>query len=692
MAIDSMVNHSFHPHGWILVDSQGGCQAIGLQACRWLELSSEKAVGVPVVHLLGFDEVSREVPALDALTTVYLPAIDCRAELHREILPHGMMLWLEPQRLSAGRTPLYRTVFERAAAGLARLALDGRFIEANTEFCRLVGYSRDAIGDLNFNDLIVGRGEWEQGSDLEKLLTSGENALSCQRLCLRQDGSEVWTHLNISLVRECGEVSGCFVLVLRDISELKKAENDAQFLALYDSLTGLPNRRMLEDRVRQALIQAERDGCQVAVLFLDLDRFKQVNDVLGHHSGDKLLVEVGERLRHCVRRVDTVARLGGDEFVVVLQSLADGTLAKITAEKILAAMAEPFLIDARQVYSGASIGISRYPEDGVDAETLLKHADAAMYLAKEQGRGGFRFFSAEINRAVAEKVMLENGMRLALQSGQFFLEYQPRVDLQRGEMVGVEALLRWEHPELGTLLPGRFIRLAEESGLIAPLGRWVLMEACRQVAAWHVQGMGSLGLTVNVSGRQFRIGDVAEEVARALEESGLPASCLELELSEGTLMDRSPEMLEALLDLRVLGVRLAIDDFGAGYSSLSYLQEFSVDAIKIDRSFIQHFKGAGDRAPIAEAIISMAHNLGIRASGKGVETEAQRYFLLSRGCDEGQGYLFAPPLHPRKLEEAFRRMQRLGLPAMRIPSALFQQEVQDISRPASQGTDPALHL
>jgi len=636
---------------WILVDHNENCRSLSPLACDWLAAPFEDLQGHSIIELLGGDAL-REVASSTRPLELTLNQ-NVRVEVTLEHLPDGKMIWLH--RLESQISPEtldlpYETIFEYAAAGLARLALDGCFLDANDEFCRMVGYRRDEIPQLNFNEIIPGVDEHGLWSDLDRLLSSGEGSLSCERLCLCSDYSEVWVNLSISLVRDASGHPACFVLVIKDIEKLKEAEKEARYLALYDSLTGLPNRRMLEDRIEQAIVHAERAQGGMALLFLDLDRFKDINDVFGHHNGDLLLIEVSKRISGCLRKVDTVARLGGDEFVVVLQDLTVGSRASAVAEKILAVLSEPFELDGRAIYSGTSIGISRFPEDGCDCETLLKHADAAMYQAKEEGRGTFRFYSRKLNKAIDERLIFDNSMRVALQESQFFLEYQPQVDLQSGRLLGVEALVRWNHPELGVLLPDRFIPRAEENGSIAGLGRWVLEEACCRVAEWQQRGLTELNLTVNVSGRQFRLSDVADDVDRALELSGLAPGRLEIELTESSLMDRSASILEGLVDLRVRGTRLAIDDFGTGFSSLNYLQEFPVDCVKIDRSFISGFERPGDRAPIAEAIISMAHNFGIKVFGEGVETEIQRFFLLSRGCDEGQGFFFSLPLTAEEFE------------------------------------------
>ncbi len=434
-----------------------------------------------------------------------------------------------------------------------------------------------------------------------------------------------------------------------DITARIKAESEIHHLINYDTLTGLPNRSLLHDRLRQAIAQAAQERHLVWVLCLDLDRFKGVNDTLGHRSGDKLLQEVARRLSACVRESDTLARLGGDEFVVVLNGVVNEKGATIVAKKILALIAEPIPIDDHELYTTASIGIAAYPMDGEDGHTLLKHADLAMYKAKELDRNNFHFFSHDMNIKVMERLMLENSMRKGLEREEFFLVYQPQVDARSGLITGVEALLRWNHPDMGLLTPDRFIYLAEETGFIVPLGEWVLTAACRQNRAWQKQGFAPLRVAVNLSGKQFGQHRLDEMISAILLETGLEARWLELEITESAIMRNADHNISILRRLKEMGISLAIDDFGTGYSSLSYLKHFPITRLKIDKSFVRDITTNPDDAAIAEIIIAMAQTLKLNVIAEGVETRAQMEFLSVHNCLEMQGYLFSRPLPADKL-------------------------------------------
>ena len=433
--------------------------------------------------------------------------------------------------------------------------------------------------------------------------------------------------------------------IVLDITDRKRAEKQVQFLAYYDGLTGLPNRRLLQDRLVKAIASARRRSELVAVLFLDLDRFKIINDSLGHSVGDLLLKEAAERLKRQVRDQDTVSRVGGDEFLVVLSSIPDIEAAAAAADRIVNAMSAEFRIQGRSLRVSCSVGISIFPEHGNDAETLIKNADAAMYGAKESGRNRFRFFSEAMNAQVVERSMLEQGLRVALDRNELFLMYQPQADLRTGKITGLEALLRWRHPELGLIPPDKFIRVAENSGLIVPIGEWVLRTACLQARRWQQDGIPPLTIAVNVSAMQFRQDGFREFIHYVLRETGLAPLYLELELTESLLTSNADVMFAVMQDLKDMGLKLAIDDFGTGYSSLSYLRQFPVSKLKIDGSFIRDVATNADAVAIATAIISLAKSLNLKVIAEGVETEAQLAFLREHHCDEVQGYYLSEPLH-----------------------------------------------
>lgn len=441
------------------------------------------------------------------------------------------------------------------------------------------------------------------------------------------------------------------IWVFRDITDRKLAEEQVQFLAYYDALTRLPNRSLLQDRLAKALADARRRNDTVALLFLDLDRFKIINDSLGHSVGDLLLQEVGERLKTWARDQDTVARVGGDEFLVVLTGLKDASDAATAAQRILNAMRGGVIIQGHALTVSCSIGISIFPEHGENAETLIKNADAAMYSVKDSGRNNFRFFTENMNAQVVGRLNLENSLRLALEKGQFFMVYQPQMDIDSGNITGVEALLRWRHPALGLISPDKFIGVAENSGLIIPIGEWVLRTACAQARAWQDEGLPPVPVAVNVSAVQFGQEGFREVVRRVLDETGLEPQYLELELTESLLMTNEAMTFSVLQDLKDMGLKLAIDDFGTGYSSLSYLRKFPVSKLKIDRSFIRNVGVNADDEAITIAIISMANSLHLKVIAEGVETDAQMSFLRSHHCDEIQGYYFSKPVLAEELTD-----------------------------------------
>jgi len=440
----------------------------------------------------------------------------------------------------------------------------------------------------------------------------------------------------------------------RDVTHQRLAEQQVLKLARYDGLTGLPNRSMFIDELERTLARARRHGEAFALFFIDLDRFKNINDSLGHGAGDQLLKVMASRLRELLRDSDLVARLGGDEFVVLLDGTVDAAALAHVARKALAAIAEPVLIESRSYQVTGSIGISLYPDDGADAATLLKNADAAMYLAKDSGKNNYQFYTAQLAAHSAQQFALEADLRAALQRDELQLHYQPKVRVDDGALVGMEALLRWMHPQRGLLAPGAFITLAEDSGLILPIGQWVLQAACRQVRAWRDAGLQVPRCAINLSARQFVTDTLVDEVQRALAEHALDASALEVEITESVLMADPQRASRTLQVLHALGVQIAIDDFGTGYSSLAYLKRFPAQTVKIDRSFVNGLPQDRDDAAITQAVIAMAHSLGLEVVAEGVETRAQLDFLMRLGCDQAQGYFIGRPVPAEQLQ------QRLG--------------------------------
>ena len=440
------------------------------------------------------------------------------------------------------------------------------------------------------------------------------------------------------------------VALIRDITERKEAEQQIEYQAYHDALTGLANRNLFQEHLSLALALAQRRDKRVAVLFLDLDHFKVVNDSLGHSIGDALLQEVGQRLRSAVRDGDTVARVGGDEFTIVLQELMRPQDAAVVAQNVLRRIAEPMEISGHRLFVTASIGITLFPDDGEDAETLLKNADSAMYRAKADGRNTYQMSTRELSRATHERMTVENGLHLALEAGEFALLYQPQIDVETMTVVGMEALLRWKHPERGVILPEEFISVAEERGLILPIGDWVLRQACLDVRRFHDRGLTHFRVAVNLSARQFRDPALGATVASALRDSGIRPETLELEITESVAMENVQLTMTALEEFRAAGVAIAIDDFGTGHSSLSYLKRFPLDALKIDRTFVTDLPDSFEDAAIVSSVIQLANGLGLRVVAEGVETVEQLQFLKDAGCREVQGFYFCTPVAIEKLE------------------------------------------
>ncbi|MET0961784.1 MAG: EAL domain-containing protein [Noviherbaspirillum sp.] len=438
------------------------------------------------------------------------------------------------------------------------------------------------------------------------------------------------------------------------VRSLSHANKQLHHLALHDSLTRLPNRSLLEDRIMQAIAAGERSGARFALMFLDLDRFKTINDSLGHHYGDKLLQAVAQRLTQSVRAEDTVARIGGDEFVVLLGAIGLPTVAANIAQKLLDALALPLTVDGQDQNVSVSIGISMYPDDGVQLRDLMSNADSAMYHAKKMGRGNYQFFTPEMNAAAGARLALERDLRHALENGEFELHYQPKIDMASGEMHAMEALVRWRSPVRGLVPPSDFISVAEETGMIIPLGAWVLREACRQNRDWQLAGLPRLRVAVNLSAYQFRQARLPEFIASVLAESGMDAACLELEVTESVVMHNPADAALTLEQLHAQGIHISVDDFGTGYSSLSYLKQFQLDTLKIDRSFVRDISSDADDAAIVKSVIALAHSLRLRVIAEGVETSEQLDFLRLLGCDQYQGYLSSKPLPAAEFEQMMR--------------------------------------
>lgn len=503
-------------------------------------------------------------------------------------------------------------------------------------------YPRDTEGWLK---LVHPSQRAEMADYLKEQVLGGGNRFDREyRIVRTNDLAERWVHGLGELEFDASGKPVKMFGTIHDISERKAAESKIEYLAYHDQLTGLPNRLLARDRFEQAAAHAERSGFKVAMLFLDLDHFKTINDALGHAVGDAMLEEVASRLRLCVRDTDTVSRQGGDEFLIALTEVRDTDAVTIFSTKMLEQLALPFDIEGHTLSSSVSIGAVVYPDDGTDFDTLLKKADAAMYHAKESGRNACHFFDPKMNSEADELLAMRTSLGLALERGEFVVHYQPQISLAGGALVGAEALLRWNHPELGLVPPARFIPLAEDSGLIVPIGEWVLRAACRQAAAWQRAGLSDFTMAVNLSAVQFKRDNLEQTVMAALTDSGLEPPSLELELTESILIRDTENVLQTVRRLKLLGIKLSIDDFGTGYSSLAYLSRFAVDKVKIDQSFVRGLTSNPGDAAIVRAVIQMARSMGLRTIAEGVEEQRMYDYLRAHHCDEAQGYHIGRPM------------------------------------------------
>jgi diguanylate cyclase (GGDEF)-like protein/PAS domain S-box-containing protein len=560
------------------------------------------------------------------------------------LVAHGTVQDITEHHQAEAALQLYANVFEHSGEAIMVTDNANRIVAVNPAFSRQTGYSLAEILGKNPRMLASGRTTQETYNALWAALQ--ESGYWQGELWDRnRDGVVYPKWAAISAIRDADGQITHYIASFTDISERKAAEERIEHLAHHDSLTGLFNRYNLEIRLSQALLSARRENQFLAVLFIDLDRFKVINDTLGHQVGDQLLVEVAQRLRSCTRESDIVARQGGDEFVVVLSGLATPADASPVAGKILHALADPYEINGDRLHSSPSIGIAIFPDDGEDAGTLMKHADAAMYHAKEQGRNNVQYFTAELNAAAGQRLLLERELRIAIEVGQFELHYQPQflADGPFARPFAVEALVRWRHPQRGLIPPDHFIPIAEETGLIEAIGDWVLHEACNQLAQWKAEGIGPQRVAVNISAHQLRTADLVERVAEVLQHYHLANDELELEITESVAMSDPASAIERLDALRQLGVTLAIDDFGTGYSSLAYLKRLPIQVLKLDRAFVRDIETDENDAAISAATLALAHSLGLKVVAEGIETEGQSLFLREHGCDLLQGYLYGRP-------------------------------------------------
>jgi len=547
----------------------------------------------------------------------------------------------------------FRLTFSQAAVGIVLLGPDGRLLRVNSKMAQILGYAEIELLQRFFQQL-THEEDLPDELALVKRLRAGEiSDYQRERRLLRRDGTPVWVNISVSTMRDANG-NQRFISVVEDISRRKSAEEALLRVINHDALTGLPNRVLLQDRLERAIAHAHRAGTQVAVMFIDLDRFKHVNDTLGHDAGDQLIVEIARRLSGTLRESDTVARQGGDEFVVVLPELGSESDASRVARKLLDNLFQPLLLCGQEVFPTGSIGIAMYPRDGADSATLLKCADSAMYGSKGGGGNGFSFYMADMGEQTALHLRMEGELQRALQRHEFLLHYQPVVDIATGRLDGVEALLRWQPQGRPMVPPSDFIPLAEETGLIVPIGEWVLETAMAQQVAWQQGGLAPVRISVNLSARQFLGQDVAQRVAALLEKTGCDPRWLTLEITESVLMQNPTAASATMAQLAQMGVQLAIDDFGTGYSSLASLKRFPIHSLKIDRSFVSDLSEDVDDAAIVDAVIGLAHSMKLNVIAEGVETPAQLAFLLAHGCDQMQGFCYSRPVEPRAIEALLR--------------------------------------
>ncbi|MGE5650197.1 MAG: putative bifunctional diguanylate cyclase/phosphodiesterase [Bacillota bacterium] len=634
----------------------------------------EQLIGVPVANLTHPDDIARlqenhrrrlsgEISSIRyTYRAIRRDGQIVWADVHGSLCEYegrpaimGVALDVSQQVEFEHQSRLANRVFDSASEGIVMTDAECRIEAVNPAFTRITGYTaEEARGKLS--RMMTGEGAKSKVNRdmLSHLARDGH--WQGEMRDRRKSGEWYPAWLSISTVRDADRNITNYVGVFTDNTARKEAESRLQYLASHDSLTGMLNRSGLMVRFAAEIERAAVASRQLALLFIDLDRFKTVNDTLGHVAGDQLLVAASERMRQQLKHSNIAARLGGDEFTVLLDDPpSSGTAARL-AERLIASMSQPFVIEGQEMFVTASIGIACYPADGTDANTLLKNADVAMYRAKERGKNNFQFFTSDMNAETFEQMLLENSLRRALERGEFELYYQPQMATATGRLAGVEALIRWRHPELGLVLPTTFITLAEQNGLIVPIGAWVMREACRQGRAWLDAGWDFGHIAVNLSARQFSSGDLLDTIRGALERSGLPPRMLEFEITESTIMHNPQEAITLLGRIRDMGVALSIDDFGTGYSSLASLKQYPLDSLKIDRSFVTGIPHDADDVAITEAIIAIAHKMGLQVVAEGVENSEQAEFLRRAGCDIAQGFLLGRPMPASEIARQYIEM------------------------------------
>lgn len=658
------------PIGVFVIENRGDCSYANDRWCRLSALSAEQTARSGWIQAFHADD--RESVLLswrEAIGQGAGFAADVRLQN-----PAGWVSWVnlcaEPVRDRAGQVTAYlatvidinarkqteqalrasetsfRNYFESSPVGLCLTGPDKRWMDANDRLCEMLGYTREQLLGLSWVQLTYPDDIPSAVAQFERVMSRRIDGYSLDKRFVRQDGSLLQANVLTRCIRRPNGAVDHFVTVVQDITERKKAEERMLSRAQCDDLTGLPNRTLLGDRLRQVLLRAARDHTQVSVIMVDLDRFKLINDTLGHTVGDQLLREMADRLQQCLRECDTLSRLGGDEFAILLPDLDGSDYAGRIGQRILEAIAQPCRLNEHELelHVTCSVGISLYPRDGHSEELLLRNADIALYRAKDMGRNNYQFYLSGATIRARERFNLETSLRHAVEREQMELYYQPKWDFRLGSITGAEALIRWNHPELGLLSPAKFIPIAEDSGLVLPLGEWVFRTALREIGQLHREGFPGLRVAINLSERQFHQADLTDLARLLLVETGFDPACVELELTESMLMHHVEENILMLSALREMSMRIAIDDFGTGYSSLSYLQQFPVDVLKIDRSFVVDLPTSISSAAIVDAIVTLAHGLGLEVVAEGVENAEQLAFLHAHGCDEGQGFHIGRPV------------------------------------------------
>ena len=625
----------------------------------------EAAPGAPIVALSGHSDEEFAARAIALGVQDYL----IKGKIVSDLLYRAILYAIErkkSQQLLKNSEERFRAFFELTGVGAFQAdPRGGRFILVNRSLCKIMGYGSEELMSLSFADIIHPDDQTDHLREFGMLLAGEQSQYDTDKRFLHKDGRTVWVHLSLTLLRDQKGLPLRAIGIVQDITGKKSAEEEIRHIANHDALTGLPNRRLFIELTRLEMAQAGRNREKIAFLFLDMDRFKNVNDTLGHGAGDEMLVEVASRIRNNLRKSDTVARVGGDEFNIILPGIARAEDGAEIASKIVESFQAPFFIAGHELRMTASIGISVYPDDDTDMDTLFRYADIAMYHAKKRGRNAYQFYNPAINTRSIERMTMEGRLRHCIERNELLVYYQPQLDVRTGKIVCAESLVRWDHPGMGLLEPASFVPLAEETGMISAIDLWVLNAVCWQAKAWMGAENPSFCVTVNLSARLFQDPGLVQKISQILAGSGFPAGCLVLEITEGMAMCHIEHTAERMGKLAGMGMQISIDDFGKGYSSLTCLKRLPIGRLKIDRSFIKDIRTDPDDRAIIIALTAMAHSLRMKVVAEGVETEDQLEFLRQAGCDEMQGYLISRPLPAEEFGKLFAEGKFTACPGVR---------------------------